>query len=155
MTGHQDAARPGASLGVVADITPLRFLVLSFLIEEDELAGRDLRDRLLKSGVKSSGPQFYQMMARIEDSGYVQGWYAQKEIEHQVVNERRYRITEKGRAAWRQTGDFYSSHTRPVKRDDQERESAAPSASGKRPQKSAAACFGNHQERRDQMTVIK
>lgn len=93
-------------------ITPLQFLVLSLLTKCDELAGRNLRTLLLENGVKSSGPRFYQMMSRLEESGYVTGWYAQKEIEHQVVNERRYRIVAGGRDVWQKTCDFYSSCAR-------------------------------------------
>ncbi len=95
----------------VAEITPQRYLVLSLLIRHHDLSGRDLRAMLSDNGVDSSGPQFYQMMSRLEDSGYVLGRYAQKAIEHQVVNERRYRITQEGTAAWEKTRDFYSSHS--------------------------------------------
>ena len=94
----------------ILDVTPLRYLVLTFLIRHRILSGRDLRGMLSDNGVNSSGPQFYQLMSRLEASGYVRGWYAQKEIEHQVVNERRYEATEAGTSAWKKTGDFYSGH---------------------------------------------
>jgi DNA-binding PadR family transcriptional regulator len=94
------------------EITALQFLVISLLSRAEECPGRELRARLLENGVRSTGPQFYQMMSRLEDAGYVEGWYAQKEIEHQVVNERRYRITADGLAAWDATADFYDTHRR-------------------------------------------
>lgn len=90
-------------------ITPLQFFVLALLVRATELSGRELRDLLASSGVKSSGPQFYQLMARLEAADQVEGWYAQKEIEHQVVNERRYRATEAGLASWKNACNFYGS----------------------------------------------
>jgi DNA-binding PadR family transcriptional regulator len=98
---------------LLPEITALQFLVISLLLSRaDECPGRELRARLLENGVKSTGPQFYQMMSRLEDAGYVEGWYAQKEIEHQVVNERRYRVTAEGRAALDATADFFDTHRR-------------------------------------------
>lgn len=114
------------------DITHLQFLVLAYLAKVEELPGRDLRELLSKSGVKSTGPGFYQLMSRLEDSNHVEGWYAEKELAHQVVKERRYRITESGLAAWKKTSDFYFSHSpsgphpgsggRPVTRSPKPRE---------------------------------
>src|SRR6266702_5109232 len=91
---------------VLPQITPLQFLVLALLAKE-ELSGRLIRELLAANGVRSSGPQFYQMMSRLERDGYIEGWYSLKEIEHQVVNERRYRIAERGLNAWRNACDFY------------------------------------------------
>ncbi len=111
----QDHTQPDPEVldesSVLPQLTGLQFLVLAALTTLDEISGRDLRAWLATNRVKSSGPQFYQMMARLEDSGYVEGWYAQKEIEHQIVNERRYSITAKGHSAWENTRDFYSAHS--------------------------------------------
>ena len=105
------------------ELTGLQFLVLTNLTMKDEVSGRDLRAWLAENGVRSSGPQFYQLMARMEDNKYVEGHYHPKEIEHQIVNERRYRILERGRAAWANTGDFYSSlHHRATKRKQPQRQ---------------------------------
>jgi len=93
-------------------LPPLQFLILAFLVRQDELSGRDMRELLAQSGAKSTAPAYYQLMARMEDAGFVEGWYSQKQIEHQVVNERRYRITASGRDAWKSTGDFYGFHSR-------------------------------------------
>jgi DNA-binding PadR family transcriptional regulator len=107
-----DIRRPPESESTLPLLTALQFLVLRIVIDRSvEISGREIRFELSERGVKSSGPQFYQLMARLEDSGYVEGWYALKEIENQVVNERRYRITEIGRSAWKKTSDFYTSHT--------------------------------------------
>lgn len=99
---------PGTTSSI-PDLTGLQYLVLTAIVREPEVSGRDLRAWLANNGVKSSGPQFYQMMARLEGNHYVEGHYHQKEIEHQIVNERRYRILERGRGAWQRTGDFYLS----------------------------------------------
>jgi hypothetical protein len=103
--GSEEEATPVS----LPQLTALQFLVLAALVAKGEVSGRDLRAWLSQNGVRSSGPQFYQLMARMEDSQYVEGWYHPKEIEHQVVNERRYRILDRGRAAWNATGDFYFS----------------------------------------------
>src|SRR5690242_19545678 len=85
-------------------LTALQYLVVTLIATRPgAISGRELRTELLRRKVKSSGPQFYQMMARLEDAEYVEGFYAQLELEHQVVNERRYRITDSGKAAIEET----------------------------------------------------
>ena len=73
-----------------------------------ELRGREIRDELRQARVTHSGPAFYQMMARLEDAGFVVGWYSQKVVAGQLIKERRYRITSAGRRAWREARDFYA-----------------------------------------------
>lgn len=92
-------------------LTGLQYLVLALIAncQSRDISGRQLRSELERRGVKSSGPQFYQMMSRLEDSEYVTGFYAQLELENQVVNERRYRITNLGESALETTSDFYFS----------------------------------------------
>ena len=88
------------------EATHLQFLVLGILLEEPR-TGRDVRARLATFGAKKSGPAFYQMMARLEESGFVRGAYEQEVIEGQMIKQRRYRITAAGKAAWRASRDFY------------------------------------------------
>lgn len=88
------------------DITHLQFLVLGALRHSGRL-GRNLRRELTRHGVRRSGPAFYQMMARLEDAGLVEGAYDQKIIASQIIKERRYQITIAGVAAWNETRDFY------------------------------------------------
>jgi DNA-binding PadR family transcriptional regulator len=99
-------------------ITHLQFLILDALTS-DEQAGRDLRELLAGFGVKNSGPAFYQMMARLESSGLVEGWYDQKLVSGQNVKERRYRLTKQGERAVDATRAFYvarASTLRPARR---------------------------------------
>ena len=56
------------------ELTPLQETVLS-LIGTAEVKGRHVREELAKQGEKKSGPAFYQMMNRLEESGFVEGWY--------------------------------------------------------------------------------
>lgn len=87
-------------------VTHLQVLVLE-AVSEDEQTGRDLRDHLATHGIKNSAPAFYQMMARLEETGLVEGWYEQKLVGAQNVKERRYRITRRGRQALTETRNFY------------------------------------------------
>src|SRR5262245_31477815 len=87
-------------------ITHLQFLVLDALAGDDH-AGRTLRERLGAYGVRNSGPAFYQMMSRLEEAGFVEGWYEQTVVEGQNLKERRYRITKDGKRALDETRNFY------------------------------------------------
>lgn len=87
-------------------ITHLQFLVLEAL-SVDEQAGRQLRSLLSSVGVRNSGPAFYQMMARLEEAGLVEGWYEQTIIAGQNLKERRYRLTRAGLRAVSDTRAFY------------------------------------------------
>jgi DNA-binding PadR family transcriptional regulator len=87
-------------------LTHLQFVVLGTLID-DEKPGRFVRAALQHYGVKRSAPAFYQMMARLERDGLVEGWYGQVTTGAQAVTERRYRATPSGLKAWNQTRAFY------------------------------------------------
>jgi DNA-binding PadR family transcriptional regulator len=87
-------------------VTHLQFLVLEALADTEQ-AGRDLRDLLATYGIRRSAPAFYQMMARLESSKLVEGWYDQKVIAGQNVKERRYRITRSGERSLETTRSFY------------------------------------------------
>lgn len=91
----------------IPEITHLQFLVLGML-REAERPGRYLRRALARHGVRRTSPAFYQMMARLEDAGLVEGAYDQKVVEGQIIKERRYRLTASGAAAWTATRAFYS-----------------------------------------------
>lgn len=84
----------------------LQFLVLGTLREEDR-AGKGIRAELARRGARRSGPAFYQLMARLEDTGLVDGRYEQRVDDGQTIKERRYRLTSSGLAAWEATRDFY------------------------------------------------
>ena len=91
----------------IPEITHLQFLVLGMLREAGR-PGRFIRRALARHGVRRTGPAFYQMMARLEDAGLVEGEYDQKIVEGQIIKERRYTLTPAGDAAWSATRAFYS-----------------------------------------------
>ena len=91
----------------IPEITHLQFLVLGML-RAGGRHGRVLRRALARHGVRRTGPAFYQMMARLEDAGFVAGEYDQKIVDSQIIKERRYTITPSGDAAWSATRAFYS-----------------------------------------------
>jgi len=87
-------------------LSHLQFLVVG-LLTGGPLSGRDLRVRLRDFGVRRSGPGFYQLMARLEDAGLVEGAYRQDVIEGQIIRERHYAITSQGSQAWEASRRFY------------------------------------------------
>jgi DNA-binding PadR family transcriptional regulator len=94
------------SLDHLPAITHLQFFVLGLLRDEPQ-AGRDIRAELRRHGIRRTAPAFYQMMARLEDGGLVEGWYDQKVVEGQIIKERHYRLRPAGARAWAVTRDFY------------------------------------------------
>ncbi len=91
------------------ELTHLQFLVLSILLD-GERSGREVRERSAEHDKRKSGPAFYQFMARLEDAGFVEGWYDQKVVDGQSIKERRYKITGGGLRAWEDVRDFYLAH---------------------------------------------
>ena len=76
-------------------------------IGTSDIKGRHLREQLTQNGRKKSGPAFYQMMSRMEESGYVEGWYEQKIVEGQIIKERTYKMIGKGQRALVETLEYY------------------------------------------------
>jgi DNA-binding PadR family transcriptional regulator len=89
-------------------ITHLQFLVLG-LLRDGPRSGRDIRGDLGRHGFRRTSPAFYQMMARLEDAGFVKGWYEQKVVEGQLIKERHYCLRPAGLREWGATRDFYVS----------------------------------------------
>lgn len=94
---------------VLPEITHLQFLVLGSL-RRGELPGLTIRRMLTENGVRRSGPAFYQMMSRLEESGLVRGRYRQKVTGGHTVTERRYQLSKAGSAAWERTCEFYAAN---------------------------------------------
>ncbi len=92
-------------------LTHLQYLVLGVLRGEEQ-PGRVLRRALAAYGVRRSGPAFYQLMARLEKSRLVDGWYEQVQVGDQAVTERRYRITPEGTRQWGRAQAFYDQVAR-------------------------------------------
>jgi DNA-binding PadR family transcriptional regulator len=96
-------------------MTRLQFQVLAILLEGEQ-SGRSLRAKLAEEGERKSGPAFYQMMARLEDAKWVEGWYEQKTVEGQAIKERRYKITGSGATAWEAIRNFYAERAKEARR---------------------------------------
>ena len=96
---------------VLPTLTHLQFLVLGVL-RADEQPGRIVREALASYGVRRSGPAFYQLMARLERAGLIEGWYEQITVGDQAVTERRYRITQEGQKLWSKAQSFYDEVAR-------------------------------------------
>jgi DNA-binding PadR family transcriptional regulator len=88
------------------DISHLQFLTLGVLLTGEQ-PGRVIRDAAAEFGFHRTGAAFYQLMARLERDGLVEGWYEQVIVGDQAVTERRYRITAAGSRAWKGTRAFY------------------------------------------------
>ena len=89
-------------------LSHLQFLVLGTLLHR-ERPGREIREDLRRFDVKRSGPGFYQLMSRLEEAGFVEGWYEQKIVEGQIIRERTYRLSAGGRTAWNRCREFSES----------------------------------------------
>jgi len=88
-------------------LTHLQFMLLGFL-QQGPTCGQELRDALRSAGVRRSGPGFYQLMSRLEDSGFVRGRYEQRIVSGQIIRQRCYELTALGGRAWRDSRDFYA-----------------------------------------------
>jgi DNA-binding PadR family transcriptional regulator len=89
-------------------LTHLQFIVIGVLLA-DEQSGKDIRRELKRQGVRRTGPAFYQMMARLEEAGWIDGFYTQEVVDAQIIKERRYRVKPAGVRAWTSTRDFYAA----------------------------------------------
>jgi DNA-binding PadR family transcriptional regulator len=94
----QDRELPG--------LTHLQFLVLGVLLSGRQ-SGHAIREAIGQYGIRRSAPAFYQMMARLERDGVVEGWYEQVKVGDQSVTERRYRTTATGSRMWDGAYAFY------------------------------------------------
>jgi DNA-binding PadR family transcriptional regulator len=95
----------------VPRLSHLQFLVAGALLR-GKVAGREIRRTLADFSVRKSGPAFYQLMARMEDAGLIEGSYHQEVVEGQIIRERHYRLTADGAAAWDGSRDFYKAAIR-------------------------------------------
>lgn len=88
------------------EITHLQFVVMD-IMGTKKTSGRELRESLKKIGIKKSGPAFYQLMSRLEESKFVEGSYEFKIVEGQQIRERRYKLKGAGATAIAQARAFY------------------------------------------------
>ena len=95
-------------MSTLPSLSHLQFLALGVLLPGEE-PGRVIREAVAEYGVQRTGAAFYQLMARLERDGLVDGWYEQIMVGDQAVRERRYRITGAGKRAWSETRAFYEN----------------------------------------------
>jgi DNA-binding PadR family transcriptional regulator len=88
------------------EITHLQFAVLASLLDGD-MTGADLRESLRKLGSSHTRAAFYQLMARLEDAGFVEGRYEQKTVADATITERVYQLTVTGEKALNAARNFY------------------------------------------------
>ena len=90
----------------VPKLSHIQFMILT-LLQAKDATGKQIREALRRSGVRRSGPGFYQIMSRMEDTGFVKGEYRQEIVDSQIIRERCYEISVSGRRACRESRDFY------------------------------------------------
>lgn len=93
-------------MSLLPPVTHLQFLILESLADREH-AGSEVRATLADHGAGRTLPAFYELMARLEKASLVCGSYAPKTVNGQAVRERRYLITDAGRAAHAATCRFY------------------------------------------------
>jgi hypothetical protein len=76
---------------------------------ESQQSGRYIREKLAEHDVHKTGPAFYQLMSRLEDAAFVEGWYERKLVAGQNIKERHYKITASGLKAIEATHAFYTA----------------------------------------------
>ncbi len=86
----------------------LQFAVLGVL-GAARRPGREVREELRALGLKKTGPTFYRLMTRLEESGLIEGWYEQEVRDGQIFRERLYRALPDGVRAWEGTRDFHQA----------------------------------------------
>ena len=91
---------------ILPPLSHLQYAVLRVL-GTAQMSGKDLRMGLKEDGIKKSGPAFYQMMARLEEAKFAEGWYSQEIIDGQIIKERQYKITGEGSRAFKKNKEFY------------------------------------------------
>lgn len=64
------------------------------------MSGRQLRERLQAEGIKKQGPNFYQMVGRLEDADLVETWYVDSEAKGVALRETYMRPTKLGMTTW-------------------------------------------------------
>ena len=67
-------------------LSHLQFLALGVILSSDE-PGRVIRDVVADYGVRRTGAAFYQLMARLERDGLIEGWYEPVIVGDQTVRE--------------------------------------------------------------------
>ena len=87
-------------------LSHLQFAVLGIL-KGGRQSGLDIRRDLARLDIGKTGPAFYRLMSRMEESEFVEGWYEQEVVDGQIFRERVYKSLALGGGAWNQTRIFH------------------------------------------------
>ena len=88
-------------------ITHRQYAVLG-AIGGESISGRELRKQLKRAGIRHSRGAFYQLMARLEDGGFVEPSEEDVLIGDQRYKERWYRLSGDGANAMREVEMYYA-----------------------------------------------
>lgn len=91
--------------------TDQQFVVLD-IVRGRETPGRKLRAELEARGIKKDRAVFYQLMARMEGAGLIEGSYFRNIIDGRGFREKQYKVTGAGEAAYQAKLAFYKSQLR-------------------------------------------
>jgi len=106
MKEKKNNERNGSS---IPRLSHLQGAVLQILLSS-RISGKELRKKLAEDyEIFTSGPAFYQLMARLEEVKYVEGAYQQKNIDGQIIKERHYQILGNGIRALDELSIYYTS----------------------------------------------
>ena len=95
--------------GQLPEVTHLQFLVLDVIAAIQETSATELRRHLEAFSTDQKGPKFYQLMGRLEKSGFVESWAQQYDVGGGSVSRTFYKLTEEGETARQITLEFYNS----------------------------------------------
>lgn len=97
---------------MLPELTHLQFAILTILLDS-ERSGREVRQKLRTDHrIKRSLASFYQLMARLEESGMIEGRYETTSIEGQGIRTRYYKALGHGVRCWERARDFYIAAAR-------------------------------------------
>lgn len=80
-------------------MTHLQFIALVFISKQPGISSSQLQIRFSEFKEPRSGPAFYRLMFRLEESGWTYGTYEKHDVNGQIVRIKRYYLTPAGSVA--------------------------------------------------------
>ena len=88
----------------------MQFLILDIIHSASaEIFSLQLQSELADLGLEHRGPKFYQLMKRLEQNGAIRVRQRELEIAGSGIQRTAYSLTNRGRAAWQATREFYAA----------------------------------------------
>ena len=91
----------------------VQVLILDIIRSHERVSGPEIREELEDYKEEKTGPNFYQMMSRLEKSDLVAGEYGSFQWQGKFFRERFYKITFQGAEALNTTWEFYANLMQP------------------------------------------